>query len=253
MLFRTPRYIQGGNLLTTVPGLGFFSANNVTISGNTITGVFHSTNGFTSGDADESQYFGLFAQDFYVLLPVTLIAGADTVVSGFSYNGTPGNVICQTNTGGYVAAIVVGYGAPYIGGNIAQHAGTPGRILVNTTGTAPTAASIGTSCWCLRYPTCDWSDASSTAADTARTLTIPEVTTSHRVIATSINDVGTANSCTWSGTAGVSETDDGSVGSARLSHAQGISGTGTSRTVISTYAVTSVNGIAMAAAMFRLK
>ncbi len=251
-MFRTPRYLQGGNITNSVPGLGFFTSGG-TISGNTVTALGNASNGFVAGGPVENQWMNIIADDIWGIHPVSMIAGANTVITTVTINGNTGRVLCQSNTGGFIAAIIIGKLTPSLGGAKTPSGIDPELILINTTGTAPTAVNFGLSYWCLRYPECDWADATSTAAATSRTLTIPEITTGQRVIAAAINDVAAANACTWSGTSGISETDDAALSTARRSYAQSAGTVGASRTVIATFDVISTTGIALAAAMFRIK
>ena len=246
-MFRTPRYLEGGMSHSAQPGPGFGN-NAATIAGNTMH--FNLTISYAEGSVGgRSKFFGTTFLDFLAVYPIAVIAGADTILTTVSINGNPGIVHCQANTGGYIAAIVSGLAAFETAGYIEPSA-SAWKMVLNSTGTVPTSANAGSGLWFSRGLGALWADATTTATATARTLTVPVIPTKARIMAASINDVATANQCTWTGTAGNGETDDGALGTARRSFAQFDPTAGASLTIISTYDVISTTGNSLAAAMF---
>lgn len=89
------------------------------------------------------------------------------------------------------------------------------------------------------------------AIDTTRTVSLKSRTNGF-VTAAAVNDVATANQCTWTGTVTVVETGDATAGTFRVSIAEdGTPTSGESQTAIATFDVTSVAGLCLAAASWR--
>ena len=228
-----------------------FASVAATVSGNTI---FFASTAVAGNAGAAGQIQTAYLDDLYAYFPITVLAGADTVLTSCSVNGSPGQIVCQVNRAGLIAAIVMGKVSFPMGFLIGGTTGTATTLVINTTGTAPTAGRTDNCSYVVRYPEPDWYDATSDAVNTTLTHTIPVVGQGQRVVSCAANDVTAAQSCTWTGTAGHSEDNqEGNTSTYRRSFAEGAGSVGTSRTIISTWAVTSVAAIVMASALVRLK
>ena len=184
--------------------------------------------------------------DFLFVHGLVMIAGADTVITSYTCAGMQGRVVCQANSGGMIAAIVCCVG---MGGRMDTANNTD---VIQTTGTAPIAATSDLYCYTGR-PQLRFFDAVSTAIGTTPgTITVAGVGTGALTpigIAVAVNDVNAANNCVWSGTA-TSLTEDNQEAAIntnnRRSHAS-LAGNGT---VISTWDVASTVGCSLAVAVF---
>lgn len=254
MFYARNRYVtpfqQGANQL--VPG--FASVTGTPISGNTIHFLGIQPNASLQAIVCDN----VVPDDMYLILPMTVIAGADTVLGRITFNGIDGVVVTQVNLGGIIGAIAIGKVTPSI--SFGFRAGTTNvgvRVILETRGTVPTAAHADIQMYQLRYPHCDWADFAATAVSgTVNTLTIPfPITTSYMLIAVGINDFITAQNCVWSGTAGAGEDNQpGVTGTAYREYARANGGTlGTNLTIINTWASASVAAMIICAALFRLK
>lgn len=217
------------------------------VSGSTIV-INQYTGGFVSSYTNNARAETIAA------VSLAIVAGSDTVLETVTCNGEPGFVACQINAGGYISAIVYGRmrgpAAPYVTSGTNSEVW---RVVVTCSGTAPTSVRNG-----FNVLSSDGLIAALTASDvanTALTVTLPQVPRRSYMIAVAVNDVGTANSCTWSGTANnISEADDAALGSARMSNATTQNYTwqaeGSGATVTATFAVSSSSGISLACAVF---
>lgn len=223
---------------------GAVSGQNISFS----TGIFPSTN--TCPISANSH------QTWKAAIGIAVIGAADTVLASASIDGSPAEIVSQCNTGGYIAAIIYGelrrdcYAPNSSGASSETY-----KCFVQTTGTAPTSATSIKQVFFTRDGIAVRGLTSTTTADTVRSVTFPQVPRHSFFLAVGINDVATANSCTWGGTAtSVTELTDAALSTARWSSANtGVftwQAEGSGATVTSTWAVTSVTGVSLACALF---
>ncbi len=185
-----------------------------------------------------------FANTLWVFA-VNIVAGADTVLQACSVNGQPAKINVQANTAGFISAIVSYYGWE-INDSLVP------RAVVNTTGTAPTASRFcftGVTGLSSGIPVATAS--ATTVAAISSNVTLPCYAAGYYVCA-AINNVGAANSCTWTGTNAPSETDDAAIGAARSTASERFTATESQAySITSTWAVMSTTGISLAVASWR--
>ncbi len=221
-----------------------------TITGNTLS--LASNQGFGLANVHDNAWANDRAANRIETIGITAIGGADTVISHVAINGAPGFIAGQCNTGGNIAAIVYGY--------VGSDNGRSTRIgtmsaIIQTTGTAPTAAQAQLYTITGQHPYMKQCKTSTTAADTVRTITFDQTHFRDAYIAVAINNVAAANSCTWTGTTStISESFDAAMSTARISGAQPQNFAwiteASGPTLTSTWAVVSTTGVSLCAAVF---
>jgi hypothetical protein len=188
-------------------------------------------------------------QDFFgnklTALPVCFIGAADTLIANVSINGLPAIVAVQANTGGALAAIIY---------NFSDHLRDTRSISVILTfsGTAPTAGRADYfTFYSLRNRQPVSTDSVTTTIATAQTSNA--YLQSALVIAAATNDQATGNSCTWTSTGVITETNDAAIGTARCSFAyRGVSTSTVTSGITSTatWVTPSVAGASLVVASF---
>lgn len=229
---------QNRNVLVgTKPAVLTTDGANITISGVNISCV-------TPAKTASSALTDAFA-DRVVVVGLALDGGAGVTLLRVSLNGIPGNIWVQSNTGGGLVVIFSAVLPFHVSERTFRFDGT-----LSASGVTAGRANITTLAG-LSSPSPQAYGLSETAIDTTRTVTLPVWPTGY-VVAVAINDVASANSCTWTGTALISENSDTTIGTYRQSKADTILPTaGAAQTVIATFAVTSVSGINLVAASWR--
>lgn len=177
--------------------------------------------------------------------PIYLIAGADTVLKTASIDGIPASIDVQTNTGGFIVAIV----SVFIP---STRQSSTAYLTVQCVGTAPTSVRVGglyIGVGLTRLA--PFVASSTTTAATSRNVSLPYYANGFLLCA-AINDVATANQCTWTGTTNPTELDDAALGTARGSSAFRATGTESQAfSITATFDVISIGGISLAVASWR--
>lgn len=245
------RYLKRSSIYSGPPGVNnsvirplIGQASTVTIAGNNVNALLPA---YSLGAPLVA--LGI-SYNLQIILCASVIGGSDTVLIGASIGGQPGFVVCQCNTGGYISAVLYGF-APRFGNPLIASA----IASITTTGTAPTSAAVAASVINSKIIGPLAALTSTTTADTVRSVTLPQVSRDSFVVGTGINDVGTANQCTLSGTAtSLTETGDAALGTARKVNLSTTNFTfqaeGTGATIITTWDVISTTGISLAVAVF---
>ena len=174
-------------------------------------------------------------------------AGVGTTVDRAYINGIPAFVEAQANTGGSLVAIISAPVNIMIDDRIFR---LRAELSVSGVTAARTDCFVVTSLSGLRPLS---KDLSTTAIDTARTVTIPIYTRGYVALA-AINDVGAANQCTWTGSAqNPSEISDVAVGAYRGSTATRLItvADNLTATFTATFDVISTTGISLVGAFWR--
>jgi hypothetical protein len=174
-------------------------------------------------------------------------AGVGTTVDAAFINGIPAFVETQANTAGVLTAVISAPVPHYIDDRIFRL-----RAILSASGA--TSASCG---MCVYRGLSSMrpvaAQSSTTTAATSRTVTFP-IYTRGIIVAAALNDVNTANQCTWSGNVlSPSEILDTNSGTHRFSAASRIFGSGENQagTVIATFDASSSAGLSLSAASFR--
>ncbi len=175
-------------------------------------------------------------------------AGVGTTVQECSINGVQMFVDVQANTGGALAAIVSCTFPIFPEDGILRV-----NVLLSASGaTGARIDLVAQSGHADNRPLSVQAD--QTTADTTRTITFPTRYIGSITMCAAVNDVATANSCTWTGTAAMGEVSDATIGTYKGSASRIITAPAAdiaSATAIATFAASSVAGIVLVGATWR--
>lgn len=228
------------------PGYTHFPKNIGNPGGNllpTISGAYMTAN----FGAHPAATFPFINQNRLIALALSVAApDANMIVESITVDGVDIPIWTQINVGGALVAIAGGFVPitmdpgrnPFFRSRLSASGAAAAQLLFNYTEGFSSQA-----------PT-DVKTASNTAA-TNLSVNL-NVETNSLVMAAALNDVATANACAWTGTAGVIEQTDTTIGTMRSSLSRSnVPTRGTSQSVTATYDVSSSAGIVLAAATWR--